>query len=269
MTPAPSRQRRRHTRRIGLVTVVAIALAVPSSVVAHDPPGMGRFMQALGEVESNGRYDVRNTTTGAIGKYQILPSNWPGWAARYAGSSRAAPTPANQERVARGKVRDLFAWLGNWPRVAHWWLTGSGDPSAPGWSAFSRRYVSRIVGAFTWPTVSDASARIAYAGPWSTAAYRGYDGRAVHYATQPGASATFWFTGRSITWIGPVGPTRGTADIWIDGQLVRTVSLRSASFVARRVVYAGHWPSTGLHEIRIAVAGRGRGPIAIDQLLVG
>ena len=48
-----------------------------------------RFLYALGQVESGGSYTARNPTSGAYGKYQILPSNWPAWAKLYLGSSTA------------------------------------------------------------------------------------------------------------------------------------------------------------------------------------
>ena len=37
-------------------------------------------MYAMGQVESGGNYYARNPTSGAYGKYQIMPSNWPAWA---------------------------------------------------------------------------------------------------------------------------------------------------------------------------------------------
>ena len=39
--------------------------------------GLRTFMEALATVESGGRYTARNPTSGAYGRYQIMPSNWP------------------------------------------------------------------------------------------------------------------------------------------------------------------------------------------------
>ena len=61
-------------------------------------------MYAMGQVESGGNYTARNPTSGAYGKYQIMPSNWPAWARRYLGNPSARQTPANQEIVAAGKM---------------------------------------------------------------------------------------------------------------------------------------------------------------------
>jgi Transglycosylase-like domain len=129
------------------LTVAAIVLSVipfaASSATA--PPGINRFLYALGQVESGGDYTARNSKSGAYGKYQIMPANWPGWAKLYVGSSTAPWTPVNQETVARGKVTALWNWLDTWPNVAHWWLTGSGDTNRANWSSFSRTYVERIM----------------------------------------------------------------------------------------------------------------------------
>ena len=58
-----------------LTALMLLMLMVPGITQAADPPRITRFMAALGAVESNGRYDAVNATSGAIGKYQILPAN--------------------------------------------------------------------------------------------------------------------------------------------------------------------------------------------------
>ena len=64
------------------LTVATIVLSVipfaASSATA--PPGINRFLYALGQVESGGNYYARNASSGAYGKYQIMPANWPSWA---------------------------------------------------------------------------------------------------------------------------------------------------------------------------------------------
>ena len=113
-----------------LATVILLAAVAPVATFAKDPPGLARFMNAIAKVESGGRYTAQNASSGAFGKYQIMPSNWPAWARQYLGNAHAAPTPANQERVAAAKFRALYNWLGSWRRVAYWWLTGSDATSA-------------------------------------------------------------------------------------------------------------------------------------------
>jgi hypothetical protein len=104
-----------------------------------------RFMWAMAGQESGWDYYARNRSSGAFGKYQIMPFNWPAWAETYLGSRQADQTPWNQEVVAYGKLRDLHGWLGSWRRVAYWWLTGSSERRERRWSAYARGYVENIM----------------------------------------------------------------------------------------------------------------------------
>ena len=309
-SPLPLVRRAGATAATLVATCLLVAL-VPASAAAQEPPGINRFMSAVGEVESHGRYDARNSQTGAIGKYQIMPSNWPGWAKKYIGDASAKPTPQNQERVARGKFTDLWNWLDSWPAVAHWWLTGSGERDVSKWSSYSTRYVAKVMKLMatapdqapdpatptpnptptptppasappgTPPPAStppqapivavydDANLAIVWAGAWSVASYRSYSRGAVRYARTPGAKATLAFTGRMISWIGPIGPTRGRARVYVDGTLVRTIDLGASGFTARRTLFSATWATSGAHTIQIeVVAAAGRPVVAIDELRV-
>ncbi|MFI5292402.1 MAG: hypothetical protein ACHQ02_06015, partial [Candidatus Limnocylindrales bacterium] len=105
----------------------------------------------------------RNASSGAYGKYQIMPSNWPSWALRYLGSASAKPTPANQEMVAAAKFRSLYASLDSWRRVAYWWLTGSSQ--ATGWSAYATSYVGKVMTIYRSAAAAPASAAPAVKAP--------------------------------------------------------------------------------------------------------
>ena len=253
--------------------IALVVMAPPAASAAGSPPaGLARFKAAVGSVESGGRYEARNARTGAYGKYQILPANWPSWARRYLGSATARQTPRNQEQVASGKMTSLHRWLGSWRRVAYWWLTGSDRRS--GWSPAARRYVAKVMARYgAGPKrssglrlIPDRSAAIDYDGRWRTARHGGYRGGTVRYATSRGASATLTFTGRAVTWYGPTGPTRGKAKVYVDGRLVRTVDLRGSGFRARAAVFSKRWSTARQHTIRIVVLGTsGRAMVAIDD----
>ena len=100
---------------------VSVAIFSPRSIVVGHPdraqPRQPRPPESTASCTPSGRSSRVATTTpatrtsGAYGKYQIMPSNWPGWAKLYIGSSTAPQTPANQEKVARGKVTALYNWL--------------------------------------------------------------------------------------------------------------------------------------------------------------
>jgi hypothetical protein len=91
----------------------------------------------------------------------------------------------------------------------------------------------------------------------------------VRYASTPRATATLAFTGRQISWMGPVGPTRGRARVFVDGKFVATVDLRASRFAARRTLFSTSWATSAAHSLRIEVAAApGRPVVAIDQLVV-
>jgi hypothetical protein len=301
---------RRRAVVVAFLATSFVLILAPAASLAKEPPGIDRFMQAVGFVESGGRYDARNARTGAYGKYQIMPSNWPAWSKIYLGRV-LPPTPTNQELVARGKFTSLWRWLDTWPAVAHWWLTGSGDPNPDHWSPAARRYVGKVMTAMArssglpptvpptpaptpTPTPSgtpapppapaptptaengatsgsypETSSQITYAGGWSKARFPRYAGGGVRYSANAGATATFRFVGTSVTWIGPVGPTRGKARVLVDGVVVRTVDLDRSHFLARRSLFATSWSRAGAHTLTIEVVGAaGEKIVAIDELVV-
>lgn len=303
--------RRRRAAVVALLATSFVLILTPAASLAKDPPGIDRFMQAIGFVESGGRYDALNSSSGAYGKYQIMPSNWPAWSKIYLGRV-LPPTPTNQDVVARGKFTSLWGWLGTWPAVAHWWLTGSGDSNPDHWSPFARRYVGKVMtamarlpalpptssptstpkpsptptrpptttptpppssdptpGAATSGSYPETSSRITYAGGWSKARFPGYAGGGVRYSGNAGATAAFRFVGTSVTWIGPVGPTRGKARVLVDGVVVRTVDLNRSMFVARQDLFSADWSKGAVHTLTIEVLGvAGAKIVAIDELVV-
>jgi hypothetical protein len=260
-----------------LATVLVAEIAGPPRAIAKDPSQLERFMAAVAQVESHGNHQALNETSGAYGRYQILPDNWRNWARQYLGNADAKPTPANQERVARAKMASLYRWLGSWRRVSYWWLTGSDQTSA--WSRAASQYVERVMALFGVDVdepaeaaarhYSERSSTITYAGSWRVAGYPGYAGGSVRYATSAGDTASFAFTGSRIAWYGPVGPTRGKARIILDGVAQRTVDLNRSSFRPRVALYSHSWKVAGRHSVVIEVlATRGHRLVAIDELVV-
>lgn len=280
-------------RAVGSALIAAlllVGLLGPSLTRAVDPPNLDRFMAALGAVESNGRYDAVNATSGALGKYQILPSNWRAWSLKYLGDADAAPTPENQDAVARQKLTALYTWLGDWPSVAHWWLTGNGDTDPSHWSEGSRRYVNKVLAVMGEPLLparrsaprapatpapqrqvfDESNLAIDFSGGWGQAEFARYNGGRVRYAIAPGATAWFTFTGTSITWIGPKGPTRGQANVYLDEELVATVDVYASRYSARAEIFSMAFDRAGTHTITIEVLGTpGRETIALDEFVVG
>jgi hypothetical protein len=270
-----------------LAMLLVLGLVPPAPAVGHEPDGIDRFMEAVGQVESGGRYNAHNRSSGAYGKYQIIPSSWRGWARLYLGDANAPRTPQNQEIVARAKMTALYRWLGDWRRVAHWWLTGSSRTESL-WSTTGRRYVAKVMKAYREgpaapaapapdePIVAsdrrsyqEANSAIVYTGAWREAPYPAYAGRNARWTNETGATATFMFTGRTVAWFGPSGPTRGRANVFVDGEAAGSVNLYALRFRPKTQIFAMTFAEPGPHTLLIeVVATKGRPTVAIDQFVV-
>lgn len=83
------------------------------------------FVAAISGQESGGNYGAQNARTGAYGKYQIMPGNWPSWS-KEAGLPAGSPmTPENQEIVARFKLKQYYDKYGA-EGAAIAWYAGEG-----------------------------------------------------------------------------------------------------------------------------------------------
>jgi hypothetical protein len=116
--------------------------------------------------------------------------------------------------------------------------------------------------------VADTSKSIAWTGGWSTAGHPSYQGDSVHWTKASGAKATLVFNGTQVSWLGPTGPTRGKARVYIDGKLKATVDLYSARFRANGVLFSINVPD-GRHTISVVGLATPKRPVvAIDAFRV-
>ena len=88
------------------------------------------WKQKLFGNESGGDYNAVNPKSGAIGKYQIMPENWPAWAVDAGLSADAPMSPENQEIVADAKLRPLFEKYGPEGAFVAWY---AGEQNAQRW----------------------------------------------------------------------------------------------------------------------------------------
>lgn len=87
--------------------------------------GKEAFINAIAGQESGGDYGAVNGRTGASGKYQIMPENWPAWAEEAGLGADAEMTPENQEIVARYKLGEYYDKYGA-RGAAIAWYAGEG-----------------------------------------------------------------------------------------------------------------------------------------------
>lgn len=101
----------------------------------------------------------------------------------------------------------------------------------------------------------ETAASVAYGGTWSTRYATSYSGGRLRYATAAGAWASYTFTGASVGWVASRGPTRGAAEVYVDGVYKKTISLYAATYQSKRIVYVFNWTANGRHTIKIVVLG--------------
>jgi hypothetical protein len=87
-----------------------------------------KFKYGLTGEESGGKYGIVNKSSGAVGRYQIMPANVGPWTKQYLGKEMTPEEfrndPAAQDKVFEGKIGDYYKQYGNWRDVASMWHSG-------------------------------------------------------------------------------------------------------------------------------------------------
>ena len=118
-------------------------------------------------------------------------------------------------------------------------------------------------------TIQEASRQIRYRGIWTRAYHPDYLGQDVRFASGRGATASLKFSGTAISWIGPVGPTRGRARVFIDGELIASVDTHAPTYKPTQVLFKTTFDTMEPRTVTISVAGtKGHPTVAIDALVV-
>ena len=100
----------------------------------------------------------------------------------------------------------------------------------------------------------ESSSAITYRGSWSTVSsttqYLSGKARASSVA---GATATLRFTGRSIALLSRLGPTRGTASVYVNGVRVATIDTYARTYMPRQVAWSMDWSTVATRTIVVRV----------------
>lgn len=114
----------------------------------------------------------------------------------------------------------------------------------------------------------ESSGRITYSGSWRTATSTSFWGGAARRSSAAGAKASITFSGRSAAWVSAVGPNRGKAAVYVNGNRVATIDLYAKTTATRRVVWAANWSTSASRRITIKVLGTaGRPRVDIDAII--
>jgi hypothetical protein len=123
---------------------------------------------------------------------------------------------------------------------------------------------------FRLTAYSEANGGIRYTGTWTTSSSTVYWGGRVRSASRAGARATLTVTGRSVEWVARKGPTRGRAQVYVNGVLKATVDLYASTYQNQRVAWAANWSTSATRTIAIRVLGTsGRPRVDVDAFVVG
>jgi GH25 family lysozyme M1 (1,4-beta-N-acetylmuramidase) len=106
------------------------------------------------------------------------------------------------------------------------------------------------------PSLSEQSnTTVHYTGTWKSVASTTASGGSTRYTTTAGASVSQTFSGSAIAWVAPKGPSRGSADVYVDGVYVAGVNLYASTSTPKVLVFAKWWPVNGTHTIKVVARG--------------
>jgi hypothetical protein len=72
-----------------------------------------------------------------------------------------------------------------------------------------------------------------------------------------------------VGWIAAKGPTRGSADVYINGTFVKTINLYASSTSTKQVVFTKSWSSSAARTLVIKVRGTsGHARVDVDGLQI-
>jgi hypothetical protein len=112
-------------------------------------------------------------------------------------------------------------------------------------------------GGSSWSTrlVQESSGNLVYTGEWTADADAAHSAEASRFATVPGASVKYTFSGRTVAWVTQLAPDSGEVAVYLDGDLVTTVDTQGDATTTRFVAFTRSWTTNGTHAIKLVVVG--------------
>jgi Big-like domain-containing protein len=118
-----------------------------------------------------------------------------------------------------------------------------------------------VVDAFVVTTLGtrfeETDPSITYTGSWDQGNFnRAWSMRTVTVSGEPGAQATFTFSGTSVSWIGTRKSTTGIARVFLDGAFVTEIDTYSPTDGLQATIFRTSNLAAGSHTLTIEVTGR-------------
>jgi hypothetical protein len=114
--------------------------------------------------------------------------------------------------------------------------------------------------------VQDRAASVAFTASWKRLLYSNASGGSTTYSLTAGARARTSFTGRGVALVAPLGTSRGSAKIYLDGVYRTTISLRASVNRSRVVAWSMSFTNVATHTIEIRLSGNGR--VDVDAFVI-
>lgn len=122
---------------------------------------------------------------------------------------------------------------------------------------------------FRFAVFQETNRAVRYAGTWTPMIYDMALGGATRWTTETGASASFSFSGRQVAIVGPKGPTRGRAKVYLDGAYVGTIDQWRSVGWSRQVLMVRILGAGGTHVLKIVALGTAGHPrVEVDGFVV-
>jgi hypothetical protein len=107
-----------------------------------------------------------------------------------------------------------------------------------------------------------------YSSTWTTNSFSSAWGGTAVYSTANGASATFTCTCEALAWVTDEDANHGSANVYVDGVLKKSVNTQTTTSKNRVVVFKYGWATDGQHTLKIVnLATSGHPRVTVDGFL--
>jgi hypothetical protein len=252
------------------------------------PVTLERFEEdAAGVVFSSGWSTVANTARSG-GAYKLsgtagrtMEVSFTGPAVRWIGTT--GPSRGIAEVTLNGTVQppvDLYAdtWtlqqpvfeahgLGDGPHTLTITVTGTANPAATNTLIeIDAIDAQQLVVPVTLERFEEDAAGVVFSSGWSTVANTARSGGAYKLTGTAGRTMEVSFTGPAVRWIGTTGPSRGIAEVTLNGTVQPPVDLYADTWTLQQPVFEAHGLGDGPHTLTITVTGTAN-PAATNTLI--